>query len=613
MTSKISEIFMGYKKALDASQNYFESEYKNRAQNGKDFYDLFFKDLICDFSIINKDEAKRRSIKKDIERCLGSDNIRFAAIDGTFYKEELGYYAIFFGAAYGIKGNIEISGDPPQVKYEKWSMDQDKSLVAYIPIPFAEIDDFSEKDQFLNSDSDRLNLSGIHQYLMVLAEVYLAYDFVKASSLRPNVLLLYHALTYLFSYRYYSPEDLNLVGINNGFRKITKEDILIALSHPYNKELGIPSPKKYSLRDWAISNLLKYKEIEIESLVKESGIPESELLRILRPLYSNQKEPIAIIENNKLKLNSPYETSWDFMINFFETRCQKLFIKKDQSALLYEKEDADSSRRRWMSPEDIKFLINIGIRRLFELCWEHEVLLFGIYKDSSTKSLTKNYLGINRYLENYKFDDTVLPWTDRMYLETLPFCDTSLSSPWCTIEYDGIYSQLGLHKEITNEINVRPENYYEIGGIRNYILSIPENMIAKSLAQFYINRKYASDNPTTGHVIFIERLIHPKIDKEIIQKSDISNDALGQLKPMFVKNKETNNVGQSIMIFILNILTKNLYPEVIGYPDPLHKADWGAKNLQKKIQPIISSSSQYLKKNPLNQTFRNLRKLSRRV
>ena len=85
------------------------------------------------------------------------------------------------------------------------------------------------------------------------------------------------------------------------------------------------------------------------------------------------------------------------------------------------------------------------------------------------------------------------------------------------------------------------------------------------------------------------------------------------LKPMFIKNNEITNVGQSIMIFILNILTRNLYPEVIGYPDPLHKADWGAKSLQKKIQPIISASSQYLKKNPLNQTFRDLRKLSRRV
>jgi len=612
MTSKISEIFMGYKKALDVSQKYFESEYKNRAQNGKEFYNSFFNNLTIDFSSFNTDEAKQRKIKKLVEQYFGSDNIKFAAIDGTLYKEELGYYAIFFGAAYGIKGNIEISGDPPQVKYEKWSMDEDKSLVAYIPIPFAEIDDFSEEDQFMNTDIDKINLSGIHVALMTLAEIYLAYDFVKASSLRPKVLLLDQSLSYLFGQRY-SPESLNLSGVKHGFREIREEDILISSSRPYNEDLGIPSPKKFTLRDWAIYKLFKEKSVNLDAFVKESGLSESEFLRIVAPLYNNPKEPIANYKGRVFTLNKAYESSWEYIVDFFESRCRKLFIEKDQSALYYEKNEEDSTRRRWMSIRDIKFLINIGIRRLFELCWEHEVFLVGIYKDSSSKSLSKNYLGVNRYIGNYDFKDCSLPWTDRMYLETLPFCDTSLNTPWSSIEYDAIYSQLGLHKIDSENLEIGSGISYLIGGIRQYILSIPENMIAKSLAQFYINRTYTKENPTTGHVIFIERLLHTKIDRDIVKQSEIKTDKLGRLQPMFVKDKETTNIGHTMMMFILNILTKNLYPEVIGYPDPLHKADWGAKSLQKKIRPIIEASSDNLKKNPLNHTFRELRNLSRRV
>ena len=66
-------------------------------------------------------------------------------------------------------------------------------------------------------------------------------------------------------------------------------------------------------------------------------------------------------------------------------------------------------------------------------------------------------------------------------------------------------------------------------------------------------------------------------------------------------------------MFLLNILTRNLYPEVIGYPDPLHKADWGAKSLLKKIEPMIESSELFLRAHPLTQTFRDLRSQRKRT
>jgi len=75
----------------------------------------------------------------------------------------------------------------------------------------------------------------------------------------------------------------------------------------------------------------------------------------------------------------------------------------------------------------------------------------------------------------------------------------------------------------------------------------------------------------------------------------------------FFKDNKTDNKLQEIIMLILDILTKNLFPNVIGYPDPLHKADWGAKSLGDKIRPIILSSQSILKKNPLIFTLRQQR------
>ena len=111
-----------------------------------------------------------------------------------------------------------------------------------------------------------------------------------------------------------------------------------------------------------------------------------------------------------------------------------------------------------------------------------------------------------------------------------------------------------------------------------------------------------------GHVIFIDRLFIPIIDKNVEKvRIDQNKDVLGVVEPILFLDKDKRNGIQDLMMFILDILTRNLYPEVIGYPDPLHKADWGAKSLYKKIKPIIDSSDISLRSNPLHKTLRQLR------
>lgn len=71
-------------------------------------------------------------------------------------------FVIFFGGAYGAKGLVRLKSAPPVVQYERWDTNRDVSLVAYLPVPFASIEDVTNADvqeTFVVSDHDRVNLT----------------------------------------------------------------------------------------------------------------------------------------------------------------------------------------------------------------------------------------------------------------------------------------------------------------------------------------------------------------------------------------------------------------------------------------------------------------------
>ena len=254
-----------------------------------------------------------------------------------------------------------------------------------------------------------------------------------------------------------------------------------------------------------------------------------------------------------------------------------------------------------MAPPDLDFLIAVGIRALVEECWKKNILLLGITKDSASKYLSKNYLGVMRNAGTYDFEDTLLPWTDRTFLEVLPYHDEKLKAPWSTVEFDSCFMTLHLEEDEKGEVRVK--------GVQGDVVTT-ERLFAKSLAQFYLARNGA--RLSQGHVIFVDRLLHPELDSKM-PDIDVKEEKIGTVSPILFADTDSKNQLQEISMFLLNILTRNLYPEVIGYPDPLHKADWGAKSLLKKIEPMIESSELFLRAHPLSQTFREIRSQRRRT
>jgi len=631
LTSKISDILSSYKTSLKYAKEVYEHEYNFRVENAINFYNYFLKNLIVDLNDLKITSSRQTRIVLNAQRIFG-DKITFVAIDGTCFKEKLEPYVVFFSAAYGVRGALKFQEGNKQVKYEKWDPAQDKSVIAYLPIPFARLSQLAENDDYLLMDDEqKFNYVNIHLSLMRLAELYLAYSFTQLD-IAPNLILLDTSISSSFNTKGIGRYKKTMnIGIKDkeimGFR-IDDNDIRIAYSHPYNERLKIPTSKEFMIVNYILSIITKPPyQITFDDLFdylnpnlnKNLDVENKEKLinryikRIEKDININESSKLIIIDHDQmiLKLNPRYKQSWNKTKSLIGLICKNLLEEKknsENSGLIYSYFSDDSSEElhAWYNPDDIIFLTAVIFRMLIEECWRKKILLVGIAKDSSTSYFSKNYLEVfknhNTGNEFEKYDiinSPKLPWSDRLLLEAISYCNSGINCPWCTIELDSAI--ITLRKFIENNIPVIKGSGHEND------IYYPERMFGRFLAQFYINRSKII--PNAGHVIFVDRLFMPDLDNSLKQ---IYLGIPSKMKIFFHENNKQINEIQEIIMFVLDRVTKNLFPEVIGYPDPLHKADWGAKSLGDKIRPMIMSSQIILKFNPLNKTLRQLRTEGRR-
>jgi len=253
--STVSQIYTSYSEALTFSREKYTELYHARARNACDFHQAFFHKLILPLAPRFADPAARRHIHRHIERFFGTDKIDFVAVDGTSRKIPFQDFIVFFACAHGAKGQVSLMDDPPTIRYQKWSLDKDVSMVTYIPVPFAEFVDVADQDRretFLVSDSDRVDLSTIGTRIMELAEIYLAYNVATSSALEsPRLIMIDRSPSSVLADVALQPEDIPLLGYPYDRRRLSTVDAQIALAHPFNPTLGIPTLKK--LRQyWAL-------------------------------------------------------------------------------------------------------------------------------------------------------------------------------------------------------------------------------------------------------------------------------------------------------------------------------------------------------------------------
>ena len=602
--SIISEIFKRYGQSLDQSQDRYEELYRQYGENARQFYDNFLHSLMLSFTENFSDQAWRDNLRLRMERFFTRGNIDFAAIDGSCFKDQFQDFIVFYGGAYGVKGQISLEGNSNRVRYQRWSMDQDVSLVAYVPIPYAEVGDaLGSEEDFALSEEDKINLSNNHTRIMQLGEIYLAHQLAKSSTIdHPSLILMDLSPSSVLMSTDINFDQIGLVAERGARTGLTREDIAVAYSHPVSADLGIPSPKEYRRWSYVVGKLHLggNDETTIGDLASESGVSAEEWRSSL-----GARDGMRLFEvtgdNVRARIN--IRESWNKTVRYYEDICYQMFRGGGDAsqALLYPLSSDNGARVRWMSPDDISFLVAVGLRALIEECWRQGISLVGIVKDSSSRYFSRHFYGTMRHEGVYPdIPVNTLPWTDRTMLESIAFSADGLEAPWCTLEFDSCF--MTLHMERVDE------QRQQVVGMRGFIVN-QERLFARSLAQFYLNR--SKSTPLAGHVIFVDRLLHPLWDAGLTLP-DITEPQLGTITPFGVKDVEQANTGQQINMFLLDTLCRNLFPEVIGYPDPLHKADWGAKSMSRRIRPMIESSAVRFRSRPLSRLFRTTRDAAKR-
>ena len=615
--SAISSIFGSYHGALKFSQARFRDLYTERAENAVDFYEKFLNRLIVGFSGFTN-EALRRSVRRDLLSFFDRDEIQFVSIDGTCKKDPFSDFMVFSSIAYGVRGKVSLQGDPPTLKYERRSMEEDVSFVAYVPVPFAEITDVtnvSKLEDFIVTDQDKIDLSDIHNTLMQLAEVYLAYEMARSTSPdRPRLILMDHSPSSILASSDIGLSNIGMIGYRSGKRSLDSGDVNVVFSHPFSDDFGLPSTKNFRLYGALIGEVVRNRNrpVNVSEWSRRQGL---KLEKVERQFHRNSKALDSLGDyDGSTKVFRPkfnYSESWWDSVRIFEDICRRLFREKDQEALLYEVPDEDDNsklRQRWLSPDDVKFLIAIGLRALIEECWRNKIMLLGVVKDSSSRYFTRNYYGLMRHAGFYPdIPIKPLPWTDRIVLEDVAYEVDEISVPWSTIEFDSCF--MTLHAGLSEgETTPKPM------GVKGDVVN-QERLFARSLAQFFLRRTPGKSSPLMGHVIFVDRLLQPSWDKNLCIEMfvfDSTPRGLGGITPFLHRDRDSENRGQRVAMFLLNTLTRNLFPEAIGYPDPLHKADQGAKTVGRRVAKVIADSEISFRANPITKAFRAIRDARKR-
>ncbi len=599
--SEISKVYDQYRKSLESSQAEYETRLKFHSKSLRKRYDELIKHFVRSYSDDFKDQIKRLEIKRLAENFFETSEISFVAIDASCHKEESANFISFYGGAYGSKGTISFSEPGGKIRYQRWELNRDVSMVAFVPIPPDVMHGVTEQDEanetpIFRSDSEIAQVSSLHTKIMQLAEIYLAYDLAKSSAVEcPRVLLIDNSIGGVMGNTSFSSSSLTLGRGDFQGEFLTEADMEVSLAHPFNEILDIPSTKKFQphFRLIAEATWKQRRKISAKDCPKFPLENFKAGAKFLQDKKAGKYDP----STETFEFTVDPRTSWKKSQRIFESICENLFKKKDPHGVCYKLRDSDELE--YFSPRDIMFLAGIGLRALVERCWERKILLIGIVKDSMSRFFYRNFLGsINQVRGGDQIKHFSLPLTDRAIAELLPNIDLNLNTPWCTYDFDSCF--MTMHSEYDEKSKTWKSKGYDTS--RGEVTR-PERIFLRSLAQFFLS----PDRNISSHALFIDRLAYPGWDDKDSANFKIKTDWFGEIQPLLYDETTGTPRLQTLTMYLLAVLVRNHFPEALGYPDPLHQADWGAKSLKRRVIGLLQSSEWAFKSRPLSKTFREIR------
>ncbi|MHB1663033.1 MAG: hypothetical protein ACYCSG_04290, partial [Thermoplasmataceae archaeon] len=456
-----------------------------------------------------------------------------------------------------MKGELSLQNNPPLLSYHESEPEDDSSLVAYLPLSPEDLTVIDPDSSFFVDDEERISASGLDTSLMLLAEIYMCFRGASGPD-RPHIILWDHSLSSVLANATPNVRELKFAGVQIVGETIWYPDLLVGYSKPWNADLDVPSRKSHRLWERAIANIYASpsKAIDLQEFATDARLPigvvESQIKIIWEcdkfgKQYNGKNPESALVkrEENVLYLNEEYIKSPSKIERLFLYFCNRLFQEKDPSILIYKfVDESGQERERFLSQDEISFLLAVGLRLTFENAWKNMISLVGVSKDSAATYFTNHYLGVMRHVRIFDFISKRIPATDRLTFERIPFIDESLEGPWGSTEFDAVFMTLRMRREFgSDEVTLQ--------GVRGNVLVQP-NIIMKSLVQFQLVRNPPGEE-IMSHVIFVDRLIHPEVLPPHRVKVTEGDHELGTLEPFAQLNSADTDHEQELIMYLLSV------------------------------------------------------------
>jgi hypothetical protein len=586
------------------------ADYESRFSGFKNLYDQLLSNLMR--TGCNMEEAWKTS-----KEFFGSENVRFAAVDGTMYSRPLFDMVIFFGGAYASTGSVTFARDAaPRVEYDSKTLEQGMGVSSVVPVYVNEIPEvdhtFSSPEQpsEINpgkplTDEEIANNSLIANAIMTFGEYYLAYKLATDQNRSARIILMDRSLSTDRAILLYETRKTTFWEVKSsllGFKlgetesQMDQADLAIARQHIFSQESGLPPPRADYLRYAIIGLLEKGEAYTPRQVLSAFGIADEKRARRVELALKNLKQKRILTEaNGKHSLDPKYVSSWERMKRITVAMGERLFFEKTLGT-----ETASSmkimknGKEHWLTTLDIAFLTLFTLHMLVEECWKKRILLVGVTKDTAARDFKRQLIPImdDEGLLKTRVNREALqelPNTDRMILQsTSIFNLEQVKPPWSLIEYDSAFRSM--LPDRTGRMG------YVSGAIKNKI------SLERAFLKTYVQLSIAKSDPMLrSNVLLVDRLAYPEYDVKPESTlrfwNELSDGTKEPVDALLYKDKDVPNRLQNLMMSVLVAMAPANIPEAFGHNKALFIADKVAKWNYNQFKCVVDTTATWILNN----------------
>jgi hypothetical protein len=406
-----------------------------------------------------------------------------------------------------------------------------------------------------------------------------------------------------------------LQGKDTKYGKVTGLDLELTRMLHANEDLKIPSARSHLIKYAAINRLLqgqKKEPVGDNTLISKSQDIQDDRIshRDLLTAIGADRNRLDKLQKDMTKLNKRYSFLdgdqiyslklhisgyWERVFSAAMEVCDHIFNTPVNEHPLILSDPEDIRNKRWITVNDIDYLVLVMIYALLHAAWEKNILVIGIIKDISAAEMTKTVIPMlqsaGMVAFNRKFPSLN---SDKAFLQTASIVNAeSMTAPWRTFEFDACFrTVVPPHVHTLDEIcptqdmkDNKPEHEVNVTGAFKNLIS-EERVFAKSYIQLWSSK---NDPSIRSHVFSYDRPCYPRFDlKKELTLIHSDGKILERIEPI-LHFKKDSDLSHLIMDIICS-MSSEVIPECLGHNYPLFLADKKAKSVLEETRRAYLSA-----------------------